>query len=89
MNTFTFKIATPDGTAFAGEIVRVRMRGIEGELAVMAGHTPFATSVHKGEITVSVDEETTKRFIIEDGLLGVSARETILLSPSVREIGEA
>ena len=45
MNTFTLTVATPNGTAWSGKVVMLSLRGIAGDLAVMAGHIPFATSV--------------------------------------------
>ena len=45
MNTFGLTISSPDGNIFQGEAVKLSVRGIEGDLAVMAGHIPFITAV--------------------------------------------
>ena len=45
MNTFQLNISSPDGKIFEGAVARITVRGAEGDLAVMAGHVPFITSV--------------------------------------------
>ena len=55
MNTFPLLISTPDGNRFSGDAVMLTLRGIEGELAVMAGHTPFVTSVVKCNCKLTLD----------------------------------
>ena len=45
MKTFLLIISTPDGEMFNGEAVNISLRGVEGDLAVMAGHIPFVTAV--------------------------------------------
>ena len=47
MNTFKLQIAAPDGMRYDGDAVQISVRGIEGDLAVMAGHIHI---MHAGEI---------------------------------------
>ena len=80
MNTFKLKIATPDGSLFDGEAVKLDVRGIEGELAVMAGHVPFMTAVKPGICRVmSVDGEV-RVGELDGGLLNVGSDAVTLLA---------
>ena len=45
MKNFKLVISSPEGKIYDGNAVRLSVRGIEGELAVMAGHIPFITIV--------------------------------------------
>ena len=45
MKTFRLVVSSPDGNKFDGEAIKFDVRAAEGELAVMAGHIPFMTSV--------------------------------------------
>ena len=45
MKTFKLIISSPEGNVFDGEATMLSLRGIEGELAVMAGHVPFITVI--------------------------------------------
>ena len=38
MNKFKLQIAAPDGLRYDGEAVQLSVRGIGGDLAVLAGH---------------------------------------------------
>ena len=84
MNTFKLTVASPDGNKFSGDVVKLDVRGTEGELAIMAGHIPFVTSVVKGECAVWLDEDTKKIAATEGGLLTVGADSVTFLSGSFR-----
>ena len=84
MNTFKLTVASPDGNIFSGEIVKLDVRGTEGELAVMAGHVPFITSVMSGPCTVWSDEDTKKTATVNGGLLSVGSDEVTLIAGSFK-----
>lgn len=83
MNEFRLVISSPDGTIFDRDITNISLRGANGDLAVMAGHIPFITSVKPGECKIEYDGEG--RFAeTEGGLLTVSGDKTTLLSGSFK-----
>ena len=86
MSTYNLTIATPEGNAFQGEAVGLYLRGAEGDLAVLAGHLPFLTSVKPGECRVELpDEDAPMRAGHTDGgLLTVNGDTVTLLSGSFR-----
>lgn len=84
MNTFKLTVASPDGNKFCGDIVKLDVRGTEGELAIMAGHVPFTTSVVKAPCAVWLDEDTKKTATVDGGLLTVGADSVTLLSGSFK-----
>ena len=84
MNTFKLTVASPDGNKFCGDIVKLDVRGTEGELAIMAGHIPFTTSVVKAPCAVWLDEDTQKTATVDGGLLTVGADSVTLLSGSFK-----
>lgn len=82
MNTFKLIVSTPDGNAFCGDVSDLSLRGTEGDLAVMAGHIPFATAVKEGECSITFEDETVKKARTGTGILTVSKDETVLLTGS-------
>ncbi len=80
MSTFHLVISGPDGDIFSGECEKLDVRGVEGELAVMAGHTPFVTSVVKCEPVVWIDEDTKREATTEGGLLTVGKEKVTFIS---------
>ena len=45
MKEFSLTVSSPDGNIFSGKAVFLSLRGAEGDLAVLADHAPFVTSV--------------------------------------------
>ena len=84
MNTFSLTIATPDGNRFQDDVYALFLRGAEGDLAVMAGHTPFITSVMAGQCRLHLTDDTERSATLDGGLLTVSADAVTLLSGSFR-----
>lgn len=82
MKKFKFIISTPDGNFFEGDIVNISLRGAEGDLAVMAGHTPFVTSVKPCRAHIELEDGTVKYFSLERGLLSVKPDSVNLMSGS-------
>ncbi len=82
MNTFKLTVASPDGNKFSGEVVKLDVRGTEGELAVMAGHIPFVTSVVDCPCTIWLEDGTKKTARTDGGLLSVDTDSVTLLSGS-------
>ena len=83
MKTFLLNIASPDGSLFSGQVSRITLRGAEGDLAVMAGHVPFITSVQSGECLVHLEDGTEKKARTEGGLLTVTHESVTLLTAAL------
>ena len=82
MNTFHLIISSPDGHLFNGNVIKITMRGAEGDLAIMAGHIPFITSVKACECKIELEDGTIKTGHTDGGLLTVSDETVTLLSGS-------
>ena len=82
MKTFPLKISSPEGDLFCGEAVKLFVRGVEGELAVMAGHIPFVTPVKACDCKVELEDGNERIGSTDGGLLTVSGEKVVLLSGS-------
>ena len=80
MKLFRLQIATPDGMEFDGEAERISVRGICGELAVMAGHVPFVTALAQGECRILTENGEILRARVSGGMLIVARDGVRLLS---------
>ncbi|MBO6052413.1 MAG: hypothetical protein J6Q17_01625 [Clostridia bacterium] len=74
MKAFRLQIAAPDGLRYDGEAFQLSVRGIAGDLAILAGHIPFVTALKDGECRVYVGEngEVIRRARCSGGMLIVS-----------------
>ena len=82
MTTFPLVISTPTGDAFRGEAVALSVRGVEGELAVMAHHVPFVTALKPGLCKIELEDGTVKLGRVDGGILTVAKDKVTLLSGS-------
>ena len=80
MNTFKLIVSTPDGNSFEGEVVKFDVRAVEGELAVMAGHIPFVTTVLEAPCKIELEDGTVKTATSQGGLLTVGNDFTTFFS---------
>ena len=60
MNTFKLTVSSPDGNKFSGDVIKLDVRGTEGDLAVMAGHIPFVTSLVEAPVKLLLPDDTEK-----------------------------
>ena len=84
MSTFHLTVSTPDGERFSGPAVSLSVRGVEGELAILAGHVPFATSLVPSTCLIEQEDGTVTEAEIQGGLLSVSPTHTTLLCGSFK-----
>lgn len=82
MNTFLLAISSPDGDIFKGKVRFLSLRGAEGDLAIMAGHIPFVTTVVPCEVKIILEDETEKVGKADGGILTVGSDMVTLLSGS-------
>ena len=84
MKTYLLKISSPEGDLFSGEVIRFCVRGVEGDVAIMAGHIPFVTAVKacKCKIVLSSGEEKFAK--TEGGMLSVFKDKTVFLTGSLQ-----
>lgn len=82
MNTFHLIVSSPDGNLFEGDVIKLDVRGTEGDLAVMAGHIPFVTALLEAPITILMADDTEKKATAKGGLLTVGTDLVTLISGS-------
>lgn len=82
MNTFHFVVFSPDGNLFDESVQAVYLRGADGDLAILAGHVPFVTSVKPCRCIVILSDETKREGMTEGGLLCVTKDRVTLISGS-------
>ena len=80
MRTFLLKISSPDGDVFSDNVISISVRGTEGDLAVLAGHSPFVSYVQPCDVKILMEDGSEKLGMVGGGVLVVSPEKTILLS---------
>lgn len=80
METFSLKIATPDGVAFEGQAVSVSCRTIEGQVQLLARHIEYCTALGMGEARIVLPDNTTRRAACMGGMISMIGGECRLLA---------
>jgi len=80
MNSYKLKISTPDGNVFEDEVVKFDVRGLEGDLAVMAGHIPFMTALKPCDCKIMLPDGDERVGSVAGGLLSVGTEDVVLLT---------
>ena len=83
MATFQFNLVSPEKLLFTGEVTQVDVPGSEGDFGVLAGHSPFVTTLRPGILTMYRDSGNL-RVAVSGGFAEVSeAGLTVLADVAV------
>ncbi|MBQ7887773.1 MAG: ATP synthase F1 subunit epsilon [Clostridia bacterium] len=80
MSTFHLKISTPDGLAFDGEVERLRVRMIDGDVSLLARHADYVSAVGAGEAALLTADGQTRRAACIGGMLAMIQNEANLIA---------
>lgn len=72
-------ISRVDAPVFSGHVVSVTLPGSEGEMTLLADHTPLVSALRAGTITVRKADGTQEQFRVESGTLEVSNNTVTIL----------
>ena len=80
MSTFHLKISTPDGLQFEGEVVRLRVRMIDGDVSLLAHHADYVSAVGAGEAALVMADGQTLNAACIGGMLAMIRNEANLIA---------
>ena len=80
MNTFSLQIGTPDGLLFDGEVERIKVRSVTGDLAILAGHINYVTALGMGLAYIVLPDGTRREAACIGGMLSVMNGECSVLA---------
>lgn len=71
MTTFPLRIGTPDGLLFSGDVVRMVLRTITGDRAILANHIDFVTGIGMGEAHFVLEDGTVRKGACIGGMVSM------------------
>ena len=80
MSTFHLKISTPDGLAFDGEVERLRVRMIDGDVSLLAHHMDYVSAVGAGEAAIVTADGQKRNAACIGGMLAMINNEANLIA---------
>lgn len=78
--TMHLDVVSAEEEIFSGEIEFIVARTVEGEVGVMARHTPFLAKLQPGEVRVTLAGGEEQFFYVSGGMLEVQPKTVTLLA---------
>jgi F-type H+-transporting ATPase subunit epsilon len=86
--TFPFKLISPVGISFEGEVEEATAQSALGEFGVLPQHINFITSLVPGILTLKLSGGSFKHYIVDGGLAEVrDGVMTVLASSTIEALG--
>ena len=80
MAAFPISLVTPERILFEGDAEMVIMRSGGGDIAFLAGHEPYVSTVEIGVVRIDVGEGQSERFAAHGGFVEVNEGSVTVLS---------
>lgn len=82
---FELNVVSAEQKIFSGQVVSVRVTGIDGELGVYAGHTPLLTAIKPGMVKYTLADGNEAFIYVSGGFLEVQPTVvTVLADVAIR-----
>ena len=80
MASFPVSLVTPERTLFDGDADMVIMRSGGGDIAFLAGHEPYVSTVEIGVVRIDRPDGEKERFAAHGGFVEVNEGSVVVLS---------
>ena len=74
------EIITPEDKLFEGEVTSVKFPGTDGEFGVLNNHAPIISTLTKGKIIVTDENNEVSDFEINGGVIEMQNNKIIVLA---------
>ncbi|MCR5404173.1 MAG: ATP synthase F1 subunit epsilon [Butyrivibrio sp.] len=71
MSTYHLQVVSMDGDVFEGEVQKILLRTIDGDVEILARHTDYCTAIGMGTARVTMEDGTVRKAACIGGMLSV------------------
>ena len=83
MESFNYKVVTPERVFLEGEASMVVVPGVEGDIGFLSNHSNLITSIRPGIIKVNDPSEKDSSLFVEEGFVKFSNNELLVVAVGV------
>ena len=83
MESFNYKVVTPEMVFLEGEASMVVVPGVEGDIGFLSNHSNLITSIRPGIIKVNDPSEKGSSLFVEEGFVKFSNNELLVVAVGV------
>lgn len=76
------EIVSPSTTLFSGEVSLVQLPGTDGLFEILQSHAPIVAVLQKGKVKIVDEQQQTRFFDINGGVVEASNDKILLLAES-------
>ena len=80
MATFNFELVSPERVLFSGDVDAVVLPATEGDMTVLAGHSPVMTTLKTGFLVVTSTPGNGRRVLVRGGFADVNQNGLTVLA---------
>jgi len=73
------ELVTPDKKLFEGEVISVRLPGVEGTFEVLNNHAPIVSVLDKGDLRVRTADKKDTIYKIDGGVVEMLNNKLVVL----------
>lgn len=85
LTTYKLEVVSAESHLFSGDVQRIRVTGVEGELGIYPGHTPLLTTIKPGMIRIVKQDGDEEYIYLSGGILEVQPTiVTVLADTAIR-----
>ncbi|MGL9762776.1 MAG: F0F1 ATP synthase subunit epsilon [Wolbachia sp.] len=84
MNTFKVQFFSPDNQISFNKVTSLSINGLEGELMVLAHHSPHLIYLLSGIITVKMSNQKKEKVVVDNGVLEVADNNCSIVTNQVQ-----
>lgn len=85
LTTYKLEVVSAESHLFSGDVQRIRVTGIEGELGIYPGHAPLLTTIKPGMIRIVKQDDEVEYIYLSGGILEVQPKMvTVLADTAIR-----
>lgn len=82
MSTYELVIITPERIFYDDEVNRIVLKGAEGDMAILANHTPLKTTLALSELRIYSDPKTYRSATLLGGFAKIEPEKVVILADS-------
>ena len=79
MSAFPMQVVSLDGPVFDGEVQSVKLRTIDGDVAILARHTNYCTAIGMGTAVITMADNSKRSAACIGGMISVMNGECRIL----------
>ena len=87
-NTFQAQVLTPDGSLFEGEVIAVRVPGVQGNFTMLYNHAPIVSTLGVGAVVITTPDNSETMYAVSGGFVEMNDNSMTLLAEKAEEASE-